>query len=76
MAPKKSVSEDPRKKRLKSKAQRDEAPSLDNNFASSEHSVRFHDDISRRTVVFGKIVDFPYFTNHHIHIRELFDAQG
>uniref|UniRef100_A0A2N9FYS2 Putative plant transposon protein domain-containing protein n=1 Tax=Fagus sylvatica TaxID=28930 RepID=A0A2N9FYS2_FAGSY len=50
MAPKKSVSsEDPRKKRLKSKAQRDEPPSLDKSFASSEHSVRFHDDISRRT---------------------------
>ena len=76
MAPKKSVSEDPRKKRLKSKAQRDEAPSLDKSFASSEHSVRFHDDISRRTVVFGKIVDFPYFASHHIHIRELFQAQG
>uniref|UniRef100_A0A2N9EHI1 Putative plant transposon protein domain-containing protein n=1 Tax=Fagus sylvatica TaxID=28930 RepID=A0A2N9EHI1_FAGSY len=77
MAPKKSVSsEDPRKKRLKSKASRDEPPSLDKSFASSEHSVRFHDDISRRTVVFGKIVDFPYFANHHIHIRELFQAQG
>uniref|UniRef100_A0A2N9G5I4 Aminotransferase-like plant mobile domain-containing protein n=1 Tax=Fagus sylvatica TaxID=28930 RepID=A0A2N9G5I4_FAGSY len=37
-APKKSVSEDPRKKRLKSKAQRDEAPSLDNTFTSSEHA--------------------------------------
>uniref|UniRef100_A0A2N9ED73 Uncharacterized protein n=1 Tax=Fagus sylvatica TaxID=28930 RepID=A0A2N9ED73_FAGSY len=49
MAPKKSVSEDPRKKRLKSKAQRDEAPSLDNTFTSSDHAVRFHDDISRRT---------------------------
>uniref|UniRef100_A0A2N9F226 Uncharacterized protein n=1 Tax=Fagus sylvatica TaxID=28930 RepID=A0A2N9F226_FAGSY len=36
MAPKKSVSEDPRKKRLKSKAQRDEAPSLDNTFTSSD----------------------------------------
>ena len=77
MAPKKSVSsEDPRKKRLKSKASRDEPPSLDTSFASSEYSVRFHDDISRRTVVFGKIVDFPYFANHHIHIRELFQAQG
>jgi hypothetical protein len=75
MAPKKSVSEDPRKKMLKSKAQRDEAPSLDKSFASSKHSVRFHDDISRRMVVFGKIVDFPYFANHHIHIRELFQAQ-
>uniref|UniRef100_A0A2N9GCJ1 Uncharacterized protein n=1 Tax=Fagus sylvatica TaxID=28930 RepID=A0A2N9GCJ1_FAGSY len=51
MAPKKSVSEDPRKKMLKSKAQRDEAPSLDNTFTSSEYSVRFHDDISRRTWV-------------------------
>ena len=77
MAPKKSVSEDPRKKRLKSKAQRDEAPpSMDNTFASSEFSVRFQLDISRRTVVFGKIVDFPYFASHHIHIRELFQAQG
>uniref|UniRef100_A0A2N9GBK7 Putative plant transposon protein domain-containing protein n=1 Tax=Fagus sylvatica TaxID=28930 RepID=A0A2N9GBK7_FAGSY len=76
MAPKKSVSEDPRKKKLKSKAQRDEAPSLDNTFTSSEHAVRFLDDISRRTVVFGKIVDFPFFANHHIHIRELFEAQG
>jgi hypothetical protein len=77
MAPKKSVSsEDPRKKRLKSKASRDEPPSLDKSFASSEYLVRFHDDISRRTVVFGKIVDFPYFANHHIHIRELFQAQG
>uniref|UniRef100_A0A2N9EU13 Uncharacterized protein n=1 Tax=Fagus sylvatica TaxID=28930 RepID=A0A2N9EU13_FAGSY len=36
MAPKKSVSsEDPRKKRLKSKASRDEPPSLDKSFASS-----------------------------------------
>ena len=76
MAPKKSVSEDPRKKRLKSKAQRDEAPSLDNTFTSSDHAIRFHDDISRRTVVLGKIVDFPYFANHHIHIREPFEAQG
>uniref|UniRef100_A0A2N9GV18 Uncharacterized protein n=1 Tax=Fagus sylvatica TaxID=28930 RepID=A0A2N9GV18_FAGSY len=39
MAPKKSaVSEDPRKKRLKSKGQSDEAPSLDNTFISSVHS--------------------------------------
>jgi hypothetical protein len=38
--------------------------------------VRFHDDIARRTVVFGKIVDFPYFANHHIHLREFFEAQG
>uniref|UniRef100_A0A2N9FI04 Uncharacterized protein n=1 Tax=Fagus sylvatica TaxID=28930 RepID=A0A2N9FI04_FAGSY len=38
MAPKKSVSsEDPRKKRLKSKASRDEPPSLDKSFASSEY---------------------------------------
>jgi hypothetical protein len=56
MAPKKSMSEDPRKKRLKSKAQRDEAPSLDNTFTSSDHAVRFHDDISRRTVVLEKLL--------------------
>uniref|UniRef100_A0A2N9J2C1 Putative plant transposon protein domain-containing protein n=1 Tax=Fagus sylvatica TaxID=28930 RepID=A0A2N9J2C1_FAGSY len=48
MAPKKSVSEDPRKKRLKSKAQRDEAPSLDNTFASSEYS--------------GKSISLPHST--------------
>uniref|UniRef100_A0A2N9EYC7 Putative plant transposon protein domain-containing protein n=1 Tax=Fagus sylvatica TaxID=28930 RepID=A0A2N9EYC7_FAGSY len=48
MAPKKSVSEDPRKKRLKSKAQRDEAPSLDNTFTSSEHS--------------GKSISLPHST--------------
>jgi hypothetical protein len=75
MAPKKSVSEGSRKM-LKSKAQREETPSIDNTFRSSDHSVRFHDDISRRTVVFGKIVDFPYFANHHIHLKELFEAQG
>ena len=27
-------------------------------------------------VVFGKIIDFPYFANHHIHLKELFKAQG
>ena len=59
MAPKKSVSEGLRKK-LKSRAQRDESPSMDNTFRSSDHLVRFHDDISHRTVVFGKIVNFPY----------------
>jgi hypothetical protein len=75
MAPKKSVSEGPRK-RLKSKAQREETPSIDNSFRSSEHSVRFLKDISNRMVVFGKIVDFPYFDNHHIHLKELFEAQG
>ena len=75
MVPKKSVSEGPRK-RLKSKAQRDETPSIDNTFGSFDHSVRFHDDITRRTVVFGKIVDFPYFANHHIHLKELFETQG
>jgi hypothetical protein len=75
MAPKKSVSEGPRK-RLKSKAQREETPSIDKAFCSSDHSVRFHDDISRKTVVFGKIVDFPYFANHHIYLKELFEAQG
>jgi hypothetical protein len=75
MAPKKSVSEGPRK-RLKSKAQREETPSIDKSFRSSDHSVRFLKDISHRTVVFGKIVDFPYFDNHHIHLKELFEAQG
>jgi hypothetical protein len=75
MVPKKSVSEGPRK-RLKSKAQRDETPSIDNTFRFFDHSVRFHDDITRRTVVFGKIVNFPYFANHHIHLKELFEAQG
>ena len=75
MAPKKSVSEGPRK-RLKSRAQRDESPSMDNTFCSSDYSVRFHDNISHRTVMFGKIVDFPYFANHHIHLREIFQAQG
>jgi hypothetical protein len=62
--------------KTKEKAQRDETPSIDNTFRSSDHSVRFHDDIARRTVVFEKIVDFPYFANHHIHLRELFEAQG
>ena len=75
MAPKKSVSEGPRK-RLKSKAQKEETPSIDNTFRSSNHSVRFHDDISYRTVVFGKIVDFLYFANYQIHLKELFEAQG
>jgi hypothetical protein len=75
MAPKKSVSERLRK-RLKSRAQRDETLSMDNTFHSSDHSVRFHDNIAHRTVVFGKIVDFPYFTNHHIYLREFFRAQG
>jgi hypothetical protein len=74
MAPKKSVSEGPRK-RLKSKAQREETPSKDKSFRSSEHSVRFLKDISNRMVVFGKIVDFRYFDNHHIHLKELFEAQ-
>uniref|UniRef100_A0A2N9EDD2 Uncharacterized protein n=1 Tax=Fagus sylvatica TaxID=28930 RepID=A0A2N9EDD2_FAGSY len=64
MAPKKSVSsEDPRKKRLKSKASRDEPPSLDKSFASSEYSVRFHDDISRwhmETCVKKKNGALPY----------------
>uniref|UniRef100_A0A2N9HGC0 Uncharacterized protein n=1 Tax=Fagus sylvatica TaxID=28930 RepID=A0A2N9HGC0_FAGSY len=75
MAPKKSVSEGPRK-RLKSKAQREETPSIDKSFRSSDHSVRFLKEISHRTVVFGKIVDFHYFDNHHIHLKELFEAQG
>jgi hypothetical protein len=75
MAPKKSVGEGPRK-RLKSRAQRDVSSTMNNTFCSSEHSVRFLEEISHRTVVFGKIVDFPYFTNHHIHLRDLFQAQG
>jgi hypothetical protein len=75
MTPKKSVGEVPRK-RLKSRAQRDVSLTMDNTFRSFEHSVRFHDEISHRMVVFGKIVDFPYFTNHHIHLRDLFQAQG
>jgi hypothetical protein len=75
MAPKKSVSEGPRK-RLKSKAQREETPSIDKSFRSSDHSIRFLKEISHRTVVFGKIVDFHYFDNHHIHLKELFEAQG
>uniref|UniRef100_A0A2N9GJV8 Uncharacterized protein n=1 Tax=Fagus sylvatica TaxID=28930 RepID=A0A2N9GJV8_FAGSY len=62
MAPKKSMSEDPRKKRLKSKAQRDEAPSLDNTFTSSDHAVRFHDDISRRTVK----LDLAFYIGWHM----------
>ena len=67
------MSEGPRK-RIKSRAQRDESPTMDNTFRSSDHSVRFYDNIAHRTVVFGKIVDFPYFVNHHIYIRELFQA--
>ena len=61
--------------RTKEKAQRDETPSIDNTFRSSYHLIRFYDDITRRTVVFGKIVDFPYFANYHIHLKELFEAQ-
>ena len=49
---------------------------MDNTFYSSEHSVRFHDEISPKAVVFGKIVDFPFFANYHIPLRELFQAQG
>ena len=54
----------------------DETTLMDNTFCSSNHLVRFHDDIAYRMVVFEKIVDFPYFANHHIHLRELFEAQG
>ena len=61
---------------LKSRAQRDETTSMDNIFRSFDHSVRFHNDIAHRMVVFGKIVNFPYFANHHIQLRELFEAQG
>jgi hypothetical protein len=75
MAPKKSFGEGS-KKRHKSRAQEDEPTAKDNAFRSSEDSVRFYDEISPRTIVFGKIVDFPFFANHHIHRKELFQAQG
>uniref|UniRef100_A0A2N9I2Z1 Uncharacterized protein n=1 Tax=Fagus sylvatica TaxID=28930 RepID=A0A2N9I2Z1_FAGSY len=48
MAPKKSVSEGPRK-RLKSRAERDKTTSIDNTFRSSDHSIRFHENIAHRT---------------------------
>ena len=70
MAPKKSFGEGS-KKRHKSRAQEDEPAAMDNAFRSSADSVRFHDEISPRAVVFGKIVDFPFFANYHIHLREL-----
>ena len=75
MAPKKSFREGS-KKRHKSRAQEEKLAAMDNAFHSSEDSVRFHDEISPRAVVFGKIVDFPFFSNYHIHLRELFQAQG
>jgi hypothetical protein len=75
MAPKKFVSEGHRK-RLKSRAEREETTSMENTFRSSAASVKFHDDIAHRMVVFGKIVDLTYFANHYIHLRELFEAQG
>uniref|UniRef100_A0A2N9IEQ0 Uncharacterized protein n=1 Tax=Fagus sylvatica TaxID=28930 RepID=A0A2N9IEQ0_FAGSY len=61
MAPKKSVSEGP-KKRLKSRAQRDETTSMDNTFRSSNHSVRFHDDIAHRTVK----LDLAFYIGWHM----------
>jgi hypothetical protein len=64
------------KKRQKSRAQEDELAAMDNAFCSSKDSVRFYDEISPRAIVFGKIVDFTFFAHHHIHFRELFQAQG
>ena len=75
MAPKKSFGEGP-KKRQKSRAQEEETAIMDNAFRSFEDLVRFYDEISLRVVVFGKIVDFPFFAHHHIHLRELFQAQA
>ena len=49
---------------------------MDNTFRFFEDLVRFYDEISPRAVVFAKIVDFPFFAHHHIHLRELFQAQG
>ena len=57
MAPKKSFGEGS-KKRHKSRAQEDEPTTMDNTFRSSEHSVRFHDEISPRTVVLAKLLIF------------------
>jgi hypothetical protein len=74
MAPKKSFGEGS-KKRHKSRAQEDEPAAMDYAFHSFKDLVRFYDEISPRAVVFGKIVDFPFFANHHIHLRELFQAQ-
>ena len=75
MAPKKSFGEGS-KKRHKSRAQEEETEVMDNVFRCSEDSVRFYNEISPRAVVFEKIVHFPFFAHHHIHLRELFQAQG
>ena len=40
------------------------------------YSRKFYNEISHRAVVFWKFVDFPFFTFHHINLRELFQAQG
>jgi hypothetical protein len=75
MAPTKSFGEGS-KKRQKSRAQEEEPAAMDNAFCFFEDSVRFYDEISPKAIVFGKIVDFPFFAHHHIHLRELFQAQG
>jgi hypothetical protein len=67
------------KKKKKLRAHKDEIEensSLDKAFHSSADLVKFHSDISLRAIVFGKIVYIPFFTSHHIHLRELFHAQG
>jgi hypothetical protein len=75
MPPRKKIGESS-KKRQKVKAQEEETEVVDNAFCSSEDSVRFYNEISPRVVVFGKIVDFPFFAHHHINLKELFQAQG
>jgi hypothetical protein len=63
------------RKGKKSRAQEEETEVMDNAFRSFEDSVRFYNEISPKAVVFGKIADFPFFAHHHIHLRELFQAQ-
>ena len=75
MPPRKKIGESS-KKRQKVRAQEEETKVVDNAFHSSEDSVRFYNEISPRVVVFGKIVDFPFFAHHHINLKELFQAQG
>ena len=73
MPPRKKIGESS-KKRQKVRAQEEETKVVDNAFHSSEDSVRFYNEISPRVVVFGKIVDFPFFAHHHINLKELFQA--
>ena len=75
MPPRKNIGESS-KKRQKARAQEEETEVIDNAFCSSEDLVRFYNEISPRAIVFGKIVDFPFFAHHHINLRELFQAQG